>query len=150
MQIPVLIDWSPFSDHIPAHSSSNKSGWGIKSSVAEHSLSLQNKERVKESKICCTRGRKKKAIWNRISLKPRGRREYNRNKNQSRSQKHAIFVCAQKYCTGRTKPLRRRFDLIFVLAGAGLLLAFVDLFVSSQVGHDREMTTAAFDITCVR
>lgn len=59
MQIPVLIDWSPFSDHMPAHSSSNKSGWGIKSSVAEHSLSLQNKERVKESKICCTRGKKK-------------------------------------------------------------------------------------------
>lgn len=42
-----------------------------------------------------------------------------------------------------------RLDLIFVLAGAGVLLAFVDLFVSSQVGHDREMTTATFDITCV-
>jgi hypothetical protein len=43
-----------------------------------------------------------------------------------------------------------RLDLIFVLAGAGVLLSFVDLFVSSQVGHDGEMTTAAFDITCVR
>lgn len=60
-------DWPPFLDHMPAHSSFNKKiqVWGIKSSVAERSLSQQNKERVKESKVCCTIG--KKTIWNRIS-----------------------------------------------------------------------------------
>jgi hypothetical protein len=123
--------------------------------VAEHSLSQQNKERVKESKICCTIGKKKtdhleQDIMMRTT-ETMGTPGKNRNKNQSRSQKHAIFVCAQKYCTGSTKLMSMgHFDLIFVLAGAGLLLSFVDLFVSSQVGHDGEMTPTAFDITCVR
>lgn len=78
---------------MPAHSSSKNSGWGIKNSVAEHSLSQQNKERVIESKVCCTIG--KKSHLEDIMMRTT-ETEWtpgkNRNKNQSRSQKHAIFV----------------------------------------------------------